>query len=101
MKSVEVSPNSFVSYTLLSSVYARQKNWSKAEQTLNKALTVISENEKKRLAPEFEAVGDAFMKNEKFSDAARIYKRAISLNDEKVSLKIKLAEAERKLTNEG
>ncbi len=41
------------------------------------------------------------MKNEKFSDAARIYKRAISLNDEKVSLKIKLAEAERKQVNNG
>jgi tetratricopeptide (TPR) repeat protein len=93
-KSVEISPDSFVSYTLLGSVYFRQKNWSKAEETLNKALRVVSPNEKKRLAQEFETVGDAFVKNKKYADAARIYKRAVSLNDEKVSLKVKLAEAE-------
>jgi tetratricopeptide (TPR) repeat protein len=93
-KSVEVSPDSFVSYTLLGSVYFRQKKWGKAEETLNKALRVVSPNEKKRLAQEFETVGDAFVKNKKYADASRIYKRAVSLNDEKVSLKVKLAEAE-------
>lgn len=94
-KSVEVSPNSFVSYALLSSVYSKQEIWDKAEQTLNKALRVVSNNEKKRLAQEYESVGDAYMKNKKYSDAKRIYERAVSLDNDKVSLKIKLSEAER------
>src|SRR5699024_10394183 len=59
-KSAEVSPNSFVSYTLLGSLYARQNKFELAEKTLLQALKIISPNEKKRLALEFEAVGDGF-----------------------------------------
>ena len=92
-KSVEVSPNSFVSYTLLGSLYSRQGNYDKAEKTLNKALKVISQNERKRLAQEYENVGDGLMKKNKVKDAIRVYQQAMALNDEKISLKNKLSTA--------
>lgn len=90
-KSVEVSPNSFVSYTLLSSLYLRRARLDDAEKTLGQALGVVSPNEKKRLAQEFEMVGDAFMKIGKAKDAQRLYKQAMALDASKTILTEKLA----------
>jgi uncharacterized protein HemY len=90
-----------VSYALLSSLYSRQNKWEKAEQTLIKALKVVTRNEENRLAQEFEAVGDGFMQNQKFVDAVRVYQQAISLNKNKPSLKFKLDQAEGKLNSTG
>ncbi len=90
-KSVEVSPNSFVSYTLLGSLYLRRAKLDDAEKALIKALTVVSLNEKKRLAQDFEAVGDAFMRIGKQADAQRLYRQAIALDGEKRFLLEKLA----------
>lgn len=94
-KSVEVSPNSFVPYTLLSSVYARRGNLDEAERTLMQALRVVSGNEKKRLAQEFEAVGDGFMKVGKRADAVRVYRQAMALDKDKIDLNAKISKAER------
>ncbi len=80
IKSVEVSPNSFVSYALLGSLYSRSGQLTKAEKTLNRALKVISSNEKKRLAQEFEEVGDGFVKVRRKKDAKRVYEQALSLD---------------------
>lgn len=93
--SVEVSPNSFVSYALLSSLYVRRNNFDEAEKTLMKALNVVSANEKKRLAQEFEFVGDGFMRAGKKKDAARIYQQAIELDGDKTSLAGKLEAAQK------
>ena len=92
-KSVEVSPNSFVSYTLLGSLYSRQGDYNEAEKTLNEALKVISENEKKRLAQEYEIIGDGLVKKNKMKDAIRVYQQAVALDDDKSSLKEKLIKA--------
>lgn len=93
-KSAEVSPNSFVSYMLLGSLYARQNKFDNAENALRKALRVVSQNEKKRLAQEFEAVGDGYLRTGKSRDAARVYRQAIELDSNKSSLSGKLAKAQ-------
>lgn len=90
-KSVEVSPNSFVSYTLLSSLYVRRARLDEAEKTLTKALAVISPNERKRLAQEFETIGDALLKTGKTRDAQRLYLQAQALDGSKTNLTEKLA----------
>ena len=82
-RSVEVSPNSFVSYALLSSVYTRRGNFNEAERVLMKALRVVSANERKRLAQEFQAVGDGLRKAGKNKDAERVYRQAATLDGEK------------------
>ena len=92
-KSVEVSPGSFVSYVLLGSVYSRRGNFNDAEKTLNNALKVISENERKSLAREFETVGDGYLQNGKKSDALRAYRQAAALDNQKPGLNEKLARA--------
>jgi tetratricopeptide (TPR) repeat protein len=94
-KSVQISPNSFVSYTLLSSLYARRGVYDQAERVLMQATRVISPNERKRLAAEFEFVGDGFMRVGKARDAARVYRQAISLDNEKNGLTVKLSKAEK------
>lgn len=93
-KSAEVSPNSFVSYMLLGSLYARQNKFDNAENALRKALRVVSLNEKKRLAQEFEVVGDGYLRVGKGKDAARVYRQAIELDSDKSGLSGKLAKAQ-------
>lgn len=94
-KSVAVSPNSFVSYALLASLYSRRGNYDEAEKTLMQASRVASVNEKKRLAQEFETVGDGLMRAGKKRDAARVYRQAIKLDAEKDDLSVKLGKAEK------
>lgn len=95
-KSAEVSPSSFVSYTLLGSMAMRRGRLSEAEQHLKKAVGIVSPNEKKRLAQEFEAVGDGYFAGGKNRDAARVYRQAIELDKEKTILSDKLAKAEKR-----
>lgn len=90
-KGLRVSPNNFVAYTLLGSLYTRQGNLAEAEKTLFKALQVVSPNEKKRLAQEFEAVGDSLARVGKSKDAARMYSQAVQLDAEKPALAEKLS----------
>ncbi len=96
-KSVEISPNSFVSYTLLGSLYYISGDLNLAEKTLEKALKVISVTEKKRLSQEFEEVGDRYFKVDKYEDALRVYKRADDLDKSKKSLVFKMSQAKNKL----
>jgi len=93
-KSLEVSPNNFNGYVLLGSLYTRQGNLPEAEKNLYKALQVVSPSEKKRLAQEFETVGDGWMRANKRKDAARVYQQAATLDTEKTALADKLARAQ-------
>ncbi len=71
-KGLEVSPNNFVAYTLLASLYTRRNNFTEAEKSLYKALQIASANEKKRLAQDFEIVADGLMKIGNKTDATRL-----------------------------
>ncbi len=95
-KSAEVSPQSFVSYTLLGSLSLRRSRIDDAERYLMQAIKVVSLNEKRRLAQEFEAVGDAYLNIGKNADAARIYRYAVALDKDKAVLNKKLAKAQEK-----
>lgn len=94
-KSAGISPNSFVSYKLLGSLYLRQGKLTEAEQILQKALKIVSPNEEKRLAFEFEAVGDEYIQKDKIADAARVYAQAVKLDKERTDLTEKLAKVRR------
>ncbi len=93
-KSAEVSPKSFISYTLLGSMSVRRGKFADAEKYLMKAVRIVSENEKKRLAQEFEAVGDGYLRAGKNKDAARVLRQAVTLDKEKTGLAEKLAKAQ-------
>lgn len=93
-KSAEVSPKSFVSYTLLGSLSMRRGRFYDAEKYLMKAVKVVSLNERKRLAQEFEAVGDGFSRLGKNKDAVRVFRLAVAFDKEKTALAEKLAQAE-------
>ncbi|HMS41588.1 MAG TPA: tetratricopeptide repeat protein, partial [Pyrinomonadaceae bacterium] len=93
-KGLQVSPNNFVAYTLLASLYARQSNFVEAEKSLYKALQIASPNEKMRLAQEFETIADGLMKTGNKTDAARLYKQAVSLDSKRLGLNEKLAKAQ-------
>ncbi len=90
-KSLKVSPNSFVAYALLGSLYSRRGEFKDAEKILTEALKVVSENERRRLAQEFEAVGDGWMSKGKPKDAFRVYQQAVALDTENAVLAEKLA----------
>lgn len=93
-KSAEVSPKSFVSYTLLGSLFLRRGQFEQAENYLEEALKVVSLNEQKRLAMDFEAVGDGFMEAGKKQDAARVYQKAVALDEKRTDLVGKLNKAQ-------
>ncbi len=57
-------------------------------------MRVVSPNEKKRLAQEFEAVGDGYLRVGKNKDAARVFRQAVALDREKTTLADKLARAQ-------
>lgn len=92
-KSAEVSPNSFVSYTLLGSLFVRREKFDDAEKYLMKALTIVSSDEKKRLAQDFEMVGDGYLRVGKTKDAERVYRQAIALDGKKSALADKLSKS--------
>ncbi|MEZ5425793.1 MAG: tetratricopeptide repeat protein [Pyrinomonadaceae bacterium] len=92
-KSAEVSPKSFVSYTLLGSLFLRQGNFQNAENYLGEALKIVTANEKKRLANDFEAVGDGYLEAGKKAEAIRVYQKALGLDETKVGLNEKINKA--------
>jgi Flp pilus assembly protein TadD len=94
-RSIGVSPNSFIAYAQLASLYARRGNYAEAEKTLMRAVKIVSANERKQLAQEFEMVGDGFLRKGQKADAARVYRQAMTLDNEKKDLVNKLTEAQK------
>ncbi|MBK8812652.1 MAG: tetratricopeptide repeat protein [Acidobacteria bacterium] len=92
-KSVEVSPNSVVAYTLLSTLHQRRGRLDDAEKVLGEALRIVSNSERKRLAREYESLGDAFLKFSKSGDAARLYRQAMALDPTRTILTEKIAKS--------
>lgn len=95
-KSADVSPNSFASHSLLAALFLRRQKFDDAEKYLLKALKNASTSEKKRLAQDFEAVGDGYLSRGENKDAARVFQQAIALDAQKTALTDKLAKAQSK-----
>lgn len=93
-KSADVSPKSFVSYMLLGSLFMRRGKLEVAESYLEEALKVVSQSERKRLAIEFETVGDGYLEAGKKQNAARAYQKAIDLDEKRADLIKKLNTAQ-------
>jgi tetratricopeptide (TPR) repeat protein len=91
MKSVQVNPDSVVAYALLSSLHQRRGRLDDAEKVLADALRIVSENERRRLAREYETLGDAFLKIRRADDAARLYRQAMALDATRTILSSKIA----------
>lgn len=91
VKSVQVSPNSVVAYTLLSTLHQRRGRLDEAEKVLGSALRIVSDTERKRLAREFESLGDSYSKINKPADAARLYRQAMALDSSRTILTEKIA----------
>ncbi len=94
-KSLEISPKSFITYSELSSVYSRRGRFDDSEKTLNQALKVSSISEKKQLAQEFAKLGDDFMKNRRATDAVRVFKQALGIDNGNTELLNKLSNAQK------
>jgi Flp pilus assembly protein TadD len=92
-KSLSVSPNAFMSNSLLGTLYLRQGKNETAEIALMEALKFVSANEKRRLSLQFEKLGDAYRKSGRSENAQRAYRQAIDLDAENDSLNAKLAKA--------
>lgn len=92
-RSLDVSPNGFMPNSLLGSLYARQGKFELAENALMQALRSVPNNEKQRLAKQFEAVGDGYLKTGKPRNAERAYRQAVALDADNAVLSGKLAVA--------
>lgn len=92
-KSIEVSPASVVAYTLLSTLHQRRGRLDEAERVLGEALRIVSQSERKRLAREYESLGDAFLKLNRSGDAARLYRQAMALDATRTILTEKLSKS--------
>ncbi len=94
-KSTDVSPDSFAGYSLLGTVYSRQGRFEVAENILLQASRFASANEKRDLAAQFETVGDGYAKSGKTQAAARVYRKALTLDAERGTLATKIARSSR------
>ena len=92
-RSIDVSPDGFMPNSLLGSLYARQGKFELAENALLQALRFVPVLEKRRLARQFEAVGDGYLKSGKRINAERSYRQAMNLDAENTILPGKLAKA--------
>ncbi|MFM9905541.1 MAG: tetratricopeptide repeat protein [Pyrinomonadaceae bacterium] len=86
-----VSSNGFMPNILLGSLYIRQGKFEQAETVLRQALRSVPISEKRRLAQQFEAVGDGYLKTGKRTNAARSYRQAMSLDADSQTLAVKIA----------
>ena len=93
--SLESSSNGFMANSLLGNLFVRQGKYESAENVLLQALLSVSALEKRRLAQQFEFVGDGYLKSGKARNAERSYRQAMLLDSENESLAGKLAKAQR------
>lgn len=91
LRSIEIAPASPLGYELLSSLRLRQGRLEEAESALNRTITFLAPFEKRRVASQFELIGDAFAKAGRSVNARRTYTQARSLDSERETLKSKLA----------
>jgi tetratricopeptide (TPR) repeat protein len=89
-RSVSASQNSFTSNSLLATLYTRQARYEMAENSLMQALRFVPSYENQRLAQQFEAVGDGYVKSGRRGDATRVYRQAAKLDPDQESLARKL-----------
>lgn len=89
--SISVSPASFISYNLIGVLFARQNKLELAENYFIQALRYVTLFEKRRLATQFESLGDSYVKAGRSAAASRSYIQAKTLDPERETLAAKIA----------
>jgi superkiller protein 3 len=89
--SLDISPQSFVPYWVLASVYQRKGNLIEAEKVLNRAIQIASYGEKKQLSQEFSKLSDELLKLGRNKDSLRVLKQALVLDSGNLVLVNKIA----------
>lgn len=92
-RGLSISGNGFRANSLLATLYNRQAKPELAENALLQASRFVSDYDRRLLAQQFEAVGDAYMQAGKGRNAERAYQQAISYDSETTSLSGKIARA--------
>jgi len=90
-RAIQIAPASPVGYELLSSLRLRQGRTEDAESTLLRTVAFLAPFEKRRIASQFEMIGDTYSKAGRSANARRAYGQARSLDADRESLKSKLA----------
>jgi len=92
-QSINSNPNNFSAYLQLAIVYTKKRNYALAEEMLRKASDIALANEKRRLAIEFESLGDKLLEEGRKQDAIRLYSRALEIlpDEKRFSAKIEKA----------
>jgi len=91
VRALAVTPNAYSAAMLLSSLYRRQGRLEEAEVRLFEAQRVAPASEKRMLARQFEALGDAYSKTGQKVNAVRCYRTASALDVGSTVLASKLA----------
>ncbi len=91
LHTVTIVPNSYGPIILLSSLYLRQGKLEQSEMQLFEAQRIAPAGEKRVLARQFEALGDAYSKLGKKAEAVRCYRTASALDVGSTALASKLA----------
>lgn len=90
-RGISTSQNGFAANSLLATLYTRQRKFELAETALLQALRSVPSYENQRLAQQFEAVGDGYLRSGKAELAKRVYRQAAKLDPGRESLADKLA----------
>jgi tetratricopeptide (TPR) repeat protein len=77
---LSVINNNYMANNLLATLYLRQEKPDQAGDALSQALKFVSLHEKRSLARQFEAVGDAYIKSARPRQAEHAYRQAIALD---------------------
>jgi tetratricopeptide (TPR) repeat protein len=95
------TPNDFVSHYLLGIAQLGSGNLAEAEQSLNAASKTISADEKETLALAcwLAALGDAYSRAGRTTDAVRLYEQALSYDSDDRETSDKLSELRARLKN--
>nr|HMT08263.1 hypothetical protein [Pyrinomonadaceae bacterium] len=91
LRVIEIAPASPIGNELLSSLRLRQGRLDDAESVLMRSISFLASFEKRRIASQFELVGDAYAKAGSSTNARRAYGQARALDAERETLKSKLA----------
>lgn len=90
-KSIEIAPAGVISYSLLAALYIKQQRPELAENILVRSIQYLTPFEKRRIASQFENLGDAYFKTMGYSNAIAAYKRSGELDPDRVSIAGKIA----------
>jgi tetratricopeptide (TPR) repeat protein len=95
--SLQISQNSYTPHSKLGDLFLQLRRFNEAEASFLRALDTASPAEKIKLAglQGFTGVGDGYLKDRKFKDAARAYNRARQIDPKNSDIQAKITAVEK------